>query len=147
LAVRPVCSKRCLLEVQPLLYSEIIQQSVAPAFLLGAVASFVSVLNSKYNRIIDQRNSTTSDNLDKVRETRRNLLTARAALIHRATLLSLVSAALAAILIIASFGYAFFNVTEQRGLPALFTVSLIFLGFAFLDFSREVFASRSEFKD
>jgi hypothetical protein len=78
---------------------------------------------------------------------KRKILTRRARFLNRATILALISAALAATLIVASFCYALLEITEQRGLPALFTISLVFLGVAFIDFSREVVASRSEFKD
>ena len=50
-------------------------------------------------------------------------------------------------MIVMSFAYALFGIAEQRGLPALFTISLVILGMAFIDFGREVFASRSDFKD
>ncbi|HEY2753266.1 DUF2721 domain-containing protein [Phenylobacterium sp.] len=130
-----------------MVYSDVIEQSVAPAFLLGAVASFLSVLNLRYNRIIDQRNLISASEPDQVLQMKRKILTRRARFLNRATILALISAALAATLIVASFCYALLEITEQRGLPALFTISLVFLGVAFIDFSREVVASRSEFKD
>jgi hypothetical protein len=34
--------------------SQVISQAAAPAFLLGAQAAFISVLNSRMNRIIDR---------------------------------------------------------------------------------------------
>ena len=130
-----------------MVYADVIQESVAPAFLLGAVASFLSVLNLKFNRIIDQRNAIPATEEDPILVKRRKILTRRARFVNRATLLALLSAAMAATLIIASFAYALFGVIEQRGLPLLFTISLVFLGVAFIDLGREVFAARSEFKD
>jgi hypothetical protein len=62
-------------------------------------------------------------------------------------MLAIVSAATAAALIVISFAYALLNITEQRGLPALFTTSLVFLGAAFLEFGREILTSRSDFQD
>jgi hypothetical protein len=67
--------------------------------------------------------------------------------LRRATILAVVSAATAAALIVFSFAYALFNIAEQRGLPALFTISLVFLGVAFVEFGREVLTSRSDFQD
>ncbi len=130
-----------------MVYSEVIQQSVAPAFLLGAVASFLSVLNLKYNRLIDQRNAINALEADPVLLERRVVFTRRARLLQRATILAIVSAATAAALIVISFAYALFDITEQRGLPALFTISLVFLGVAFVEFGREVLTSRSDFQD
>lgn len=130
-----------------MVYSDVIQQSVAPAFLLGAVASFLSVLNLRYNRIIDQRNTIASTEADLALARRRRTLALRAKLVNRATLLATFSAATASALIVATFAYALLGITEQRGLPALFTISLGFLGAAFSEFGREVFVSRSEFKD
>jgi hypothetical protein len=130
-----------------LAYSDVIQQSVAPAFLLGAVASFLSVLNLRYNRLIDQRNSIDKSDCDPVLLERRNVFTRRARLLRRATILAVISAATAAALIVISFAYALLNITEQRGLPALFTISLVFLGVAFVEFGREVLTSRSDFQD
>ena len=77
----------------------------------------------------------------------REIFTRRARLIRRATILAIVSAATAAALIVISFGYALLGITEQRGLPALFTISLVFLGAAFVEFGREVLTSRSDFQD
>jgi hypothetical protein len=128
-------------------YSEVIQESVAPAFLLGAVASFVSVLNLKYNRIIDQLNALDEADCEETWLDRRRLFIRRAGFVRTATLLATFSAATAAVLIVASFAYALFDISEQRGLPALFTLSLVFLGFSFIYFGREVFASHSDFKD
>ena len=130
-----------------MIYSEVIQQSVAPAFLLGAVASFLSVLNLRYNRLIDLRSLIDSAEMDPVLLERRKLLARRARLLRRATILAIVSAATAAALIVISFAYALFNIPEQRGLPALFTISLVFLGVAFVEFGREVLSSRSDFQD
>jgi len=130
-----------------LIYSDVIEQSVAPAFLLGAVASFVSALNLKYNRLIDQRNSVVDYENDQVLLAKRQNLTRRATFVNRATLLALISAATAAVLIVASFAYALFNISEQRGLPGLFTSSLVFLCVAFIEYGREVRAARSDFTD
>jgi hypothetical protein len=130
-----------------LAYSDVIQESVAPAFLLGAVASFLSVLNLRYNRIIDLRSAIDETETDQVLVRRRKILTRRARLVSRATLLALFSAATASALIVVSFAYALFGISEERGLPALFTLSLVFLGVAFIEFGREVFIARSEFRD
>ena len=130
-----------------MVYADVIQESVAPAFLLGAVASFLSVLNLKFNRIIDQRNAILPTEEDPVLVLRRKSLSRRAKFVNRAMILALLSAAMAAALIVASFIYALFDIIEQRGLPLLFTISLVFLGVAFIELGREVFAARSEFKD
>jgi hypothetical protein len=130
-----------------LIYSEVIQESVAPAFLLGAVASFLSVLNLRYNRLIDQRNAISKTATDPGLLENRKVLGSRARLLRRATLLAIISAATAAALIVISFAYALLNITEQRGLPALFTVSLVFLGAAFIEFGREVLTARSDLQD
>lgn len=130
-----------------MLFPSVIQQSIAPAFLLGAVASFVSVLNQRSDRIIHHRNAISPGDREPRSIARRKMLTRRARLLYSALLLALISGAAAAALIVISFAYAFFKASEERGLALIFTVSLVFLGLALVQFAREVFLSRLELDD
>jgi hypothetical protein len=130
-----------------LIYSDVIEQSVAPAFLLGAVASFLSVLNIKNNRLVDQRRTMGRAEPDADLAARRKVLSRRGRLLRRATLFAILSAATAAALIVMSFAYSLFAITEQHGLPALFTLSLVFLGLSFVAFGHEVLISQGDFQD
>lgn len=87
--------------------SEIISHVVAPAFMLGAVASFVSILVSRSNQILDRiRDVSGLDDKGHPRADLKNdlpRLKRRAILLHRAILLSIGSGAAAALLIIVGF--------------------------------------------
>ena len=127
-----------------MIYSEVIEQSVAPAFLLGAVASFLGVLNIKNNRLVDQRRSMKRSGTE---EGGLKILSRRGRILRRATLLAIASAVTASALIVTSFIYSLLDIREQQGLPALFTLSLVFLGLSFLEFGRELLIAQSDFQD
>jgi hypothetical protein len=113
--------------------SEIIEHVVAPAFMLGAVASFVSILVSRsqdVQRRIRDLKATGGADLDRLKR--------RAELLHRAVILSIGSGAAAALLIMVAFGAALIGVQHVWFAAGLFIISMFLLLWSLLDFAREI---------
>jgi hypothetical protein len=128
--------------------SEIISQVVAPAFLLGAVASFSSILIDRAGKLSDrirEANSIT-DERDPRAGLRKELprLRRRAVLLHRGIMLSIGSGAAAALLIIVAFSAALVRMHHVWFAAGLFIVSMILLLCALLAFAIEVGIGLSE---
>ena len=110
--------------------AQVISQVTAPAFLIGAVAAFTSVLISRMNRIIDRSQALNAIKDDD--QTKAQLksdiprLRRRAALLNRAIFYSTVSAIVTSLLVIVAFISAYFNVEHEYGVAALFVVALGF---------------------
>jgi uncharacterized membrane protein YgcG len=123
--------------------SQVISQSIAPAFVLGAVASFISVLVTRLNRIIDRcrlvdghdQNRGSPDLVGVVDISRLN---ARAELINRAILWAVGSALSTLLLMIVAFISAFFELPHERGVGFLFLVALVLFGASLTYFGREI---------
>jgi hypothetical protein len=121
--------------------SQVISQVTAPAFLLGAVAAFVSVLISRMNRIIDRSqalNAIADD--DEVKAPLKSdvpRLRARAALLNKAILYSTISAIVTSLLVIVAFASAYFNIAHEYGVGALFVVALGFFTASLVNLARE----------
>jgi uncharacterized protein (DUF2336 family) len=121
--------------------SQVISQVTAPAFLLGAVAAFVSVLISRMNRIIDrsQALNAISDD-DKTKATLKSdvpRLKQRAALLNKAILFATISAIITSLLVIVAFVSAYFNMTHEYGVAALFILALGFFTASMVNLARE----------
>jgi ABC-type spermidine/putrescine transport system permease subunit I len=121
--------------------SQVISQVTAPAFLLGAVAAFVSVLISRMNRIIDRSqalNAIADD--DKLKASLKSdipRLKARAALLNKAIFLSTISAIVTSLLVIVAFVSAYFNIAHEYGVAVLFVVALCFFTASLVNLARE----------
>jgi hypothetical protein len=121
--------------------SQVISQVTAPAFLLGAVAAFVSVLISRMNRIIDRSqalNAIADDN--KIKATLKSdvpRLKTRAALLNKAILYSTISAIVTSVLVIVAFVSAYLNIAHEYGAGALFVVALAFFTASLVNLARE----------
>jgi hypothetical protein len=121
--------------------SQVISQVTAPAFLLGAVAAFVSVLISRMNRIIDRSqalNAIADD--DKVKAPLKSdvpRLKARAALLNKAILYSTISAIITSVLVIVAFVSAYFNIAHEYGVALLFIIALGFFTASLVNLARE----------
>ena len=119
--------------------TEIIGHVVAPAFLLGAVASFVSILVGRSQDLqhrIRERN--VAKGSDVTGEADLDRLKQRAQLLHRAVVLSIGSGAAAAFLIMISFTAALVGVQHVWFVAVLFIVSMFLLLWSLLDFAREI---------
>jgi uncharacterized membrane protein YgcG len=128
--------------------AQVISQAAAPAFLLGALAAFISVLISRLNRIIDR---TIVLNGIPPEDTARSRLKAdlprmmwRATLVNRAILWAVIGSIAVAVLVIVAFASAFFEVQHERGVAVLFMISLGAFTVSLVDFAREVRIAVSE---
>lgn len=111
--------------------SEVISHVVAPAFLLGAVASFVSILMTRMNGVLerlrqlndlpDSGHAKSAVKSDIPRLKRRLLL------LNRSFMLSIASGAVAAILILVAFGAALLEIHHVWSAAMLFVISMGFL--------------------
>jgi VIT1/CCC1 family predicted Fe2+/Mn2+ transporter len=110
--------------------SQVIGQVTAPAFLLGAVAAFTSVLISRMNRIIDRSQALNAIRDDDASKAHLKLdiprLKRRAALLNSAILFSTVSAIITSLLVIVAFVCAFYNMRHEYAVAVLFVVALGF---------------------
>ncbi|OAF02998.1 hypothetical protein AYJ54_25595 [Bradyrhizobium centrolobii] len=121
--------------------SRIIGSVAAPAFLLGAVAAFISVLISRINRIIDRSQFIHSIN-DADRE--RSYLKAdiprlkrRAELLNRAVLYATICAIVTSLLIIVAFVSAMLHLSHEYGVAIFFILALAFFLLSLIDLARE----------
>lgn len=122
--------------------SHVISQSAAPAFLLGALAAFISVLISRLNRIIDRTillNGIADE--DTVRSRLKMdlpRLMRRAAMLNRAIFWAVTGSIAVTVLVMVAFASAFLEIRHEHGVAILFMVALAAFGVALVDFAREV---------
>ena len=121
--------------------SQVIGQVAAPAFLLGAVAAFTSMLISRMNRIIDRSqalNAIRDDDASKAHlKSDIPRLKRRAALLNSAILYSTVSAIITSLLVIVAFVCAFYNMAHEYAVALLFVVALGFFTVSLVYLARE----------
>jgi uncharacterized protein DUF2721 len=136
-------SVAALLPVTPSMdqLSRIIGTVAAPAFLLGAVAAFISVLMSRINRVIDRsqfiHGIPESDSSRSFLKADLPRLRGRAALLNRALFSSILSAILTALIIIVAFISAFFNAAHEYGVAILFVTALVTFSASLVDLALE----------
>ena len=121
--------------------SGIIATVAAPAFLLGAVASFISVLIGRINRIVDRSHALHAiphDNTSKA-HLRADLprLKLRAAMLNRALTCAVISSILTGLIIIFAFISAWFRMAHEYGVALLFIGALVLFCFALVELARE----------
>jgi len=122
--------------------SLVISQAAAPAFLLGAVASFLSVLVSHMSRILDRTRAITDipgDN-PKTRALKVQLpqLRLRAVLVIRAIYWAVGCGITTCILMIVAFASAYIGARHEPAAAVLFTLSLSLFTASMISFAREV---------
>ena len=129
--------------------SQIISHATAPAFLLGAVAGFISILIARLNGIIDRVRNL---NLIAEDESPRARLKAdiprlkrRASLLNTGIRFALASGICTTLLVVLAFGSGFAGLRHEPVTAALFMVSLGLLGAALFSFAREVWIGLDEF--
>lgn len=129
--------------------SQVISQVTAPAFLLGAVAAFISVLISRMNRIIDRSQALNAiADEDKIRGLLKSdipRLKRRALLLNKAILFSTISAIVTSALIIIAFMSAYFNMAHEYGVAVFFIVALGFFTAALVNLAREITTALNEY--
>ncbi len=129
--------------------SQVISQAAAPAFLLGALAAFIAVLISRFNRIVDRTivlNAIADNDAAKSRlKADLPRLMRRAAMINRAIFWAVIGSITIALMVIVAFVSAFFQIQHERGVAVLFIISLGAFVVSLIDFAREVRIALSEF--
>jgi len=129
--------------------SQVISQAAAPAFLLGALAAFIAVLISRFNRIVDRTivlNAIADNDATKSRlKADLPRLMRRAAMINRAIFWAVIGSITITLMVIVAFVSAFFQVQHERGVAVLFIISLGAFVVSLVDFAREVRIALSEF--
>jgi Protein of unknown function (DUF2721) len=121
--------------------SQVISQVTAPAFLLGAVAAFISLLIARLNRVIDRlRTSANADGNDSAQKYAKRdipLLRRRAILLNRSIFYSTVCAITTTVLVIIAFVTAYLGFQHEYGIALLFVVALAFFAAALVELARE----------
>jgi Protein of unknown function (DUF2721) len=110
--------------------SQIISEATAPAFLLGAVAAFISVLIGRLNRIVDRgiALAVIEDNDPPVGQPNASILSLRrrAKLLSRALECAIIAAIFITFLVIAAFASAAVGLNQIYGAALLFVLALGF---------------------
>lgn len=121
--------------------SRIIGNVAAPAFLLGAVAAFISVLISRIGRVIDRsqflHGISDGDSSRGYLKADIPRLRRRAVLLNRSLICAIVSAILTALIIIVAFISAMFGVAHEYGVAILFIGALVLFCLSLIDLARE----------
>ena len=122
--------------------AQVISQSVAPAFILGAVSGFTSVLVTRLNRIIDRCRALAAEDknqgVERADRVDIAVLNLRAALINRAIFWAIGSALVTVLLMVVAFVEAFFEISHERAIAVFFVVALGLFGTALIYFGREI---------
>lgn len=122
--------------------SLVISQAAAPAFLLGAIASFLSVLVSHMSRIVDRARfiNGLADGDPKKVQLKENLpeLHFRAKLVIRAIYWAVGSGIAACLLMIIAFIAAYVGARHEPAAAVLFTAALLLFTMSLIAFAREV---------
>lgn len=121
--------------------SRIIGNVAAPAFLLGAVAAFISVVMSRINRVIDRsqflHGIADSDGSRADLKADIPRLRRRAALLNRSLFCSVLAAILTALIIVVAFVSALMSVAHEYGIAVLFMAALLMFCASLIDLARE----------
>lgn len=122
--------------------AEVISHAVAPAFLLGAVAGFISIVITRMTSIIERiRSLNAIPDGDAARgplKTDIPRLKRRTKLLNEALYLALASGICGTLLIIAAFASAFLGVSHELFVALLFIIAVGLLGLSLFKFAQEV---------
>lgn len=128
--------------------AQVMSQATAPAFVLGAVAGFVSILLGRMTTILDRiRGLNEISNDDAARAFLKSdipRLRRRAKLLNDATRLALASGMCTALLLVVGFASAFIRLKHEYGAGVLFLIAVALLGAALFRFGQEVKIGLSE---
>ena len=128
--------------------SRLMLQATAPAFVLGAVAGFVSILLGRMTAVLDRTRSL--NEIADADATRGRLksdiprLRQRATLWNSATQLALADGICTSLLLVVGFASAFLHLQHEYGAGALFLLALALLAGALFRFGQEVRIGLSE---
>ncbi|AYG58932.1 DUF2721 domain-containing protein [Rhizobium jaguaris] len=126
--------------------SRVISQATAPAFLLGAVAAFISVLITRMNRIVDRSNVLSAlPEDDPARGHLRVIvlprLKRRARLLNKAIECAVMSGIFTTMLVIMAFAASFLNLRHEYGAAFMFSIALLFFAASLVALLLEVRAA------
>ena len=126
--------------------AHVIQQAVAPVFLLSGVAAMLNVLTSRLARVIDRARQLEIDYHDlpmsderTVMRNRLAFLARRSRLINLAITLCTVCALLICLVIVTLFVSALMAVSGSRWIAGLFVIAMLALIGGLLTFLQEIF--------
>jgi hypothetical protein len=118
--------------------TRIFQQATAPAFLLGAVAGFVSLMYSRLNHILERLRSMDGAEPDDARlGALREILRRRARLLSRGILASLYGAICSTLVLAILFVSEILGLRYAFFAPMLFALATIALGVGLVRFIQE----------
>jgi len=129
--------------------SQAITHAIAPAFVLGAVASFISILSFRLNSILDRIRTLTAlpDEGHSASFLKTDLprLKRRAELTNRAIFFAVISGVLGAALLIVAFACAYIGIEHVYGAGIMFMIALLYLVAALIIFAVEVRIALTEY--
>jgi hypothetical protein len=122
--------------------SAAIAHATAPAFMLGAVAGFLSILIGRMERIVDRNRSLRAGDLGcltpAVREKVAEAFSRRMVLLGRAIYFAVLSALMTAALLVSAFLAALADVAHGRIVAVMFVIALALLMASLTDLAREI---------
>jgi hypothetical protein len=125
-----------------------ISQATGPAFILGAVAGFVSILLGRINAVMDRiRHLNDISDDERVRLHLKSdipRLQRRLGLLSSAVLLALASGVCTSLPLVVSFASAFLRLQHVFGAAVLFFLAVALLGVSLFKFGQEVRIGISE---
>lgn len=125
--------------------SRVISQATAPAFLLGAVAAFISVLITRMNRIADRSNVLSAflegDNRRNHLQVVLPRLKRRARLLNKAIEFAVISGICTTALVILAFASSLLDFKHEYGAAVMFSVALLFFAASLVTLLLEVRAA------
>jgi hypothetical protein len=131
--------------------TQIFSNAIAPAFFLGAVAAFVSLMMSRLAAVHDRIRATRAlpdqDRAAVGSGMALGPLTRRARLLSDGILLSLSSGVCATLLLAVLFASQFLGLRHVYGGGLLFFVATFLLGFALFRFAQEAWHARRELQE
>ena len=131
--------------------AKIFSNAIAPAFFLGAVAAFVSLMMSRLAAVNERIRATRAlpdqDSATAASSMALGPLTRRARLLNDGIILSLGSGICATLLLAILFGTQFIGFHHAYGAAILFVVATLLLGLALVRFGQEAWHARRELEE
>ena len=128
--------------------SKVMTEATAPAFVLGAVAGFTSILLGRMTSVIERirrLNEISDDDISRAHlKSDVPRLRTRVTLLNSATRLALASGICTALLLFVGFLSAFLRLPHAYGAGLLFAVAVLLLGVSLFKFGQEVKMGLSE---
>jgi hypothetical protein len=131
--------------------TQIFSNAIAPAFFLGSVAAFVSLMTSRLAAVNDRIRATMASDVHEPGAAHSNValdpLVRRARLLSDGIVLSLGSGMCATLLLAILFASQFFGLHRAYGAALLFIFATMLLGVALFRFAQEALHARGELQE